>query len=340
MNEQTLTGHTLRTAMMAGTSLMGVFLAGHLPMFGGLFLAAAGIPALLVLLGQGILWFSLFGLFTLVTATAWDGWPSAALLVPTVLAPPAVMAAAIKNGLEGFRAIAVTLVLTFLLSFAIWMVAPLLGDLGFSLWSAKDMFVQQGRAMENQIAQLSKNKDVDQAALNIVREQFRGWIDFVSMLIPWTFVFWWHLLSTTVLYLGGVYLGTRNGFSMPPLPRFSTWRFDWNLIWVFIAGWGLYYGESYFAGLGFASTARAIGANCLAVSKTLYFILGLSLMVSFFELNQLSRPSRIGLSFLALIFNQLLVWLGVMDVWLDFRAPRDPASTKRADTNDEGSFFD
>ncbi|MFZ2956446.1 MAG: DUF2232 domain-containing protein [Candidatus Ozemobacteraceae bacterium] len=129
----------------------------------------------------------------------------------------------------------------------------------------------------------------------IVRELFRNFIDEVAILIPWTFVFLWHLLSTTVFYLGGVYLGARNGFSLPPLPRFSTWRFDWNLIWIFIAGWSLYYGEEYFAGMRFASTAHAIGANCLAVSKILYFVLGLSLMVSFFERHHLSRASRIGL---------------------------------------------
>ncbi|MBF0499922.1 MAG: DUF2232 domain-containing protein [Candidatus Riflebacteria bacterium] len=340
MIEQTLAGRTLRTGMMAGVTLAGIFLAGYLPMFGGLLLAMAGIPALLVLLGQGAIWFLLFGVLTLVTATVWNGWPSAVLLIPIVLAPAATLAWTIKNGLEGFRAISVTLVLTFTLSITLWMVAPVLGELGVSLWSVKDAFVQQGRAMESQIAQLTKSKDIDQAALNIVREQFHNWIDFVAMLIPWTFVFLWHLLSTGVLYLGGVYIGPRYGVFIPSLPRFSTWRFEWHLIWLFIAGWALFYGDEYFVSTGFAATARAIGANCLVISKTLYFILGLSLLASFFEIHQVSRPNRIGLSFLALIFNQLLVWLGIMDVWLDFRAPKDPSTPKRDESDDEGSFFD
>lgn len=340
MNHGTIAQRTAHTGLMAGLTLFGVFLSGHLPLIGGLVLAAAGVPALLVILGWGVAWFGLYGLMTLALATAWQGLPSAVLLVPTLLAPVGLLAWAVQSGFDAFRSIAVTLVVSCLFSLAFWFVAPILGDLGIALWQSRDGLIRQGRVVEAKLTELAKDKDGGRdTGLLILRDQFREWIDYVSLLIPFTFLFLWHLTSIGILYAGGNWLGGRFGFGLPQLSPFATWRFDWNLIWLFIAGWVLFYGEDLIGAPGFGDMGRMIGANCLAISKVLYFIIGLSLLFSFFDSWKLSGPNRLGLSFLALFFNQILVWLGIVDVWLDFRAPKEPAA-KTTDSDEGGSFFD
>lgn len=174
-------------------------------------------------------------------------------------------------------------------------------------------------------------------ATEAVMRQFRDWMEFVALLVPVTFFFGWHLFSLTVMYLGMSMAAPRHGLAVQPFPAFSSWRFDWKLIWVFLAGWLLYNGADGIVQLEIRHLVRVIGANCIAVSKILYFIVGMSLLFYFFEKNEISTPNRFGLSILALLMTQLLVWAGIADVWLDFRAP----PPKKVNNDDgESSFFD
>jgi len=336
----TLTGRSANVGLMAILTLFGIGVSGWMPLFGSLVLAVAGLPALLVLLAWGGAWFGAYGALVLGGIAFWKGWASAVVLIPLLLAPAAVLAGTLRGGLPPFAALGTSVLVASLLSLALWSVAPLLGPMGTSLWAVADDLHRQERLIEDRLARLARdNENVDPSALSFFTEQLRQWVEFTALLVPVTFVVLWHLVSLTVLYLGGLHLGRRFGLALPPLPPFAAWRFDWRLIWVFLAGWILFHVSDVFIGSDLYQPLRQIGANCLTLGKVLYFLMGLSLMCFFFDTWSISRPNRIGLSILAVFFHQLLVWLGIVDVWLDFRAPKAPPVRRQGESEEDGGFF-
>jgi hypothetical protein len=147
-------------------------------------------------------------------------------------------------------------------------------------------------------------------------------------------VFVWHLISLAVLYSGAYRLAPGFNYSLQPLQPFAQWRFNWNLIWLFIAGWALFYGINWAEAVPGNETLRAIGANCMAISRIIYFIAGLSLLFFMFEKYRMGSLARVGLSCLALFLNQAVVWLGIIDIWADFRTPK-PALFASEDSDDD-----
>jgi uncharacterized membrane protein HdeD (DUF308 family) len=83
---------------------------------------------------------------------------------------------------------------------------------------------------------------------------------------------------------------------------------------------------------------RRFGANCLMISQTLYLIAGFSVIAFFFHKWALGPGGRLGLTFLAVLLAHAVIWLGIIDVWADFRTPRPPPGPR--DSDSDGSFFD
>ncbi|RCK79348.1 MAG: hypothetical protein OZSIB_0219 [Candidatus Ozemobacter sibiricus] len=333
---------TLGTTLMTGWTMAALFLAGRLPLLGALLLALAGLPAMVVGLAWGAAWFALYTALTLGLTSWLGGGGFALLLVPMLLLPAALLAGLAKAGLAPLRAIAATLLLATLFSVAVWGVLPLIDEGGSRLWAVKELFLAQKQEFARKIQEFQQQGEGDPQSLQVLLEHFQAWMDFILLLVPVTFIFTWHLLSLAVFYLGALALGARFGFTLTPLPPFATWRFDWNLIWLFIVGWFLFHGADLVGPASAQTLFRQVGANCLAISKLLYFIAGLSIVYFWFDSYKISAPNRIGLSCLALLLTNLLVWLGIIDVWADFRAPRSPAtpSTRARDDDEEDSFFD
>ncbi|HEY9071823.1 MAG TPA: DUF2232 domain-containing protein [Candidatus Ozemobacteraceae bacterium] len=369
--KQTLGQRPAGTALMVAFTLVTLFASLHTPIFGTLLLALAGLPAVFVGLAWGGAWFVVYAGLTIAGSTAYGGIATGILLVPMLLVPAGMLASAISRGFPALRSIGLALAGSMLFSFCLWSIAPVFGEAGTRLWQLRSVFERQADLIEAQIRKMNAQPagtgttaapaggaslasgaaapnpasaatavaaDTDtEEATEAVMRQFREWMGFVALLVPITFLFGWHLLSLAVMYLGIVTLAPNHGLSVQPLPAFSTWRFDWQLIWVFLAGWLLYHGAENLASDELRHLARVIGANCLAISKLLYLIIGVSLLFYFFEKNEISTPNRVGLSVLALLMTQLLIWAGIADVWLDFRAP--PPSNVNQD-GDESSFFD
>jgi len=369
------------TAAMAALTLAALFVSLHIPLFGTLLMALAGVPAVLVGMAWGGRWFALYGGMTIAALTAYGGPTVGALFVPSLLLPAGLLALGMAKGTPALRAIGLSVAGAMLFSFSLWSVSPLFGDAGVRVWKLRSVFENQAKLVEEQIRKLNtrtaaakptatpegetiqptspgktaapgetagipgsetavigSTESAEAAeATEAVMRQFREWMEFVSLLVPVTFFFGWHLFSLTVMYLGMSMTAPRHGLAVQPLPAFSSWRFDWKLIWVFLAGWLLYNGADSIVQLEIRHFVRVIGANCIAVSKILYFIVGMSLLFYFFEKNEISTPNRFGLSILALLMTQLLVWAGIADVWLDFRAP-PPQKVNNDDG--ESSFFD
>ncbi len=72
----------------------------------------------------------------------------------------------------------------------------------------------------------------------------------------------------------------------------------------------------------------------MAISRIIYFIAGLSLLFFMFEKYRMGSLARVGLSCLALFLNQAVVWLGIIDIWTDFRTPK-PALFASDDSDDD-----
>ncbi len=328
---------TIGTTLMACSTLGGLFLAAYVPLLDAILYALAGLPALVVMLAWGAPWFGVYGLITVGLTSLARGWPWGIIITATLLVPAGLLSALLKVGEPPMRAIATTLLLSCLVSLTLWSVAPLFGQVGLDLWEQRARFREYASATE---AQWKKQleKDGDSTAFVLWRENYRSVTDYVALLIPTTFIFLWHLLTVGLFYLAGRSVGPRFGFEMPSLPKFSTWRFDWNLIWLFLIGWLMFHGADSVALPEVRFGMLMIGANCLSISKVLYFLLGFSILFFFFEMYKITTANRITLSFLALFLSQILVWLGIIDVWFDFRAPKPPR--RASDDDDSESFFD
>ncbi|MBF0543248.1 MAG: DUF2232 domain-containing protein [Candidatus Riflebacteria bacterium] len=338
-----IAGKTAGTSLFAVLTVIGVLVSGYLPILGSLVLALAGVPALLVSLAWGGLWFLVYFILTVVSLGWLGGWASGAILVPMLLAPAALFAFLINSEVETLKAVFLAVFLACGFSMSLWMIAPALGETGTKMWAQREQLKLWEREFEVKFNKSAESKTVDQTITTVFLEQIREWVDFVSLLIPFTFLFVWHLLSVLVFYFGGRAWGAKFGIKIEPFSKFSSWKFDWNLIWLFAAGWFLFYMSESFLDSRLIFAAKMVGANLLAISKILYLIMGFSLLFWMFEKYQISVPNRIGLSFLVILFYQvreILVWFGIIDVWADFRAPAPVAKPGDDDQdNDDDSFF-
>jgi hypothetical protein len=332
----TTAGRTLVIGLMAAWTIGGVLLADTLPVFGAVIMALAGLPALLVVLAWGGVWFAAYGFITLL-ATFWGaGIQLSLLLILLLLFPAAILAGTIQRFRDPISAIAAALLVATLTSSLFWGISPLLGSFGQELWALGEPVRELGRIGEGHLQEMEKQKGIDTEKLWLLRDQIRTGVDFLLMLVPITFLFVWHLITLSIFYFGAEAAAPVFRFGIEPFPQFSMLRFNWNLVWVLFAGWLLFYGTEHILPGTPGFLLKATGANLLAISKTFYFISGISLMFFFCQSHKLGRPWRIGLSMLAFLFHQLPIWLGIIDIWADFRTPR-PVVAKTDD--DDGSFF-
>ncbi len=324
---------TLGLAVMVIITMAGLFAASQLPLIGALMLSVAAIPAFVIILAWGGLWFLLYSALTL-TLTGLIATPTTALmLLPLVIMPAAFLHGSVKAGLAPLQALCLALLSATLFSTGTWAVANGVSQQG--LLPVREQFARQIAVIEQQLDRIQEKGQESQEAIDMARENLREVFDYTLLLIPATFLFVWHLLTLGIFYAGAVRLAPKFGFQITTLPPFTEWRFDWNLIWLFVAGWAFYYAAGNVEALPMQEFARTAGANCLAISSILYYIAGLSLVFFMFEKYRIGVFARMGLTCLALVFTQAVVWFGIIDVWADFRTPK-PALFKSSDDSDDG----
>ena len=313
-------------------TMAGLFAASQLPLVGALMLSVAAIPAFVIILAWGGLWFLLYSALTL-TLTSLIATPTTALtLLPLVIMPAAFLHGSVKAGLAPLQALCLALLSATLFSTGTWAVANGVSQQG--LLPVREQFARQIAVIEQQLDRIQEKGQESQEAIDMARENLREVFDYTLLLIPATFLFVWHLLTLGIFYAGAVRLAPKFGFQITTLPPFTEWRFDWNLIWLFVAGWAFYYAAGLAEGMPMQEFARTAGANCLAISSILYYMAGLSLVFFMFEKYKIGVFARMGLTCLALVFTQAVVWFGIIDVWADFRTPK-PALFKSSDDSDD-----
>lgn len=314
-------------------TMAGFVAATQMPLIGALVLSVAALPAFLVILAWGGLWFLLYSALTM-TLTSLVATPSAAImLLPLILMPAAFLYGSVKVGLAPLRAMCLALLSATLFSTGMWAVTNQVGS-SDGLLPVREQFANQIAVVEKQLDKIQEKGQESQESVELIRENIREFFDYTVLLIPATFLFVWHLMTLGIFYAVAVRLAPRFGFQIATMPPFTDWRFDWHLIWLFLGGWLLFYVVGADETMPMHGLARTVGANCLAVSSIMYYIAGLSLIFFMFEKYKLGPFARVGLSCMALVFTQAVVWFSIIDVWADFRTPK-PALFQASDDSDD-----
>jgi uncharacterized protein YybS (DUF2232 family) len=256
------------------------------------------------------------------------------MLVPLILMPAAFLYGSVKIGLAPLGAMCLALLSATLFSTGMWAMTNGISSESQELLPVREQFAQQIAVIEKQFDQLQEKGQESQEAIETARENLREVFDYTLLLIPATFLFVWHTLTLGIFYAGALKLAPRFGYQISTMPPFTAWRFNWNLIWLYVAGWLLYYVVGSNESLPMHELARTTGANCLAISSIFYYVAGLSLVFFMFEIYKIGSFARVGLSCLALVFTHAVVWFGIIDVWADFRTPK-PALFQSSDDSDD-----
>jgi len=325
---------TLGLAVMVIITMAGFVAATQIPFVGALVLSVAALPAFLVILAWGGLWFLLYSALTM-TLTSLVATPSdTIMLLPLILMPAAFLYGSVKVGLAPLRAMCLALLSATLFSTGMWAITNQVSSSENGLLPVREQLASQIAVFEEQFDKIQEKGQESQESVELIREYIREVFNYTALLIPATSLFVWHLLTLGIIYAVAVRLAPRLGFQIATMPPFTDWRFDWHLIWLFLGGWLLFYVVGADETMPMHGFARTVGANCLAVSSIMYYIAGLSLIFFMFEKYKLGPFARVGLSCMALVFTHAVVWFGIIDVWADFRTPK-PALFQASDDSDD-----
>lgn len=141
-----------------------------------------------------------------------------------------------------------------------------------------------------------------------------SFVELVQLVLPALLVVA-SLFDTACNFLLGRWIGKRIGLSFPDVPPFSEWQLPKSVFWAFVLGW-------VFVFLGNSSILGRIGINLQLVTQLLFLFQGLSLVYYFLGRYIRSKAIRTGILVFLLfqpLLSSLLSWLGVFDVFFDFR---------------------
>lgn len=148
-------------------------------------------------------------------------------------------------------------------------------------------------------------------------------VDFMKLALPAFFILA-SLLDTTLNFFLGRLLGQKLRISFPEVASFEQWQMPRSVFWAFVLSWFLVLmGGSTFLG--------KVGVNLQIVTQVLFLVHGLSLVYYFLGRYIRSRVLK-GVILIFLLFqpffSTLLSWLGIFDVWFDFRKIRSGGTSK------------
>ncbi len=208
------------------------------------------------------------------------------------------------------------------LALLVMIVATLLGLGGYALLQGKGPIVLAGEIINAEIAQASafmNSMFADSAATSADARELKlaveGMADFMRQVYPGMVILVSGLLLlglTALLKLVG-----RNRYQIPG-PPFAEWKAPEQLVWILIA--------SGFMVALLTGMTRTVALNLLVVLLPVYFVQGLAVIDCFFRRKALSPALRILGYMLVTLVNPLPMFvtgIGVFDLWIDFRKPRE-----------------
>jgi uncharacterized protein YybS (DUF2232 family) len=121
-----------------------------------------------------------------------------------------------------------------------------------------------------------------------------------------------------LLALTGFLTAISKGYYRMPGPTFAEWKAPEVLVWVLIV--------CGFTVVFATGTAQTVALNLLVVLLPVYFLQGLAVIDHFFRRKAFSPVLRVLGYMMVTLVNPLPMFvagIGVFDLWIDFRKPRE-----------------
>jgi hypothetical protein len=260
------------------------------------------------------------------------------MLIALLIMPVAFLYFAVKMRLTPLNTVCLALLSSTAFSCGCWTVINTPEKQKQAIQLFKEEFEKQLVVVEERMKAQKIESSEYAESIETLRENFNRVADKAFLLIPSTSIFLWHLVTLGILYSLAAWLGPKFGYKVEPFPAFKDWTFDWNLVWLYIIGWVLYFLIGGIEGLPGAKVIQILGANCFIMSNILYLIIGFSLLFFMYDKYKIGFVPRVGLSIIALMFSQFMIWLGLIDVWAEFRLKK--STPEVSDNSDDDDFFD
>ncbi|SHK54161.1 YybS family protein [Desulforamulus aeronauticus] len=152
------------------------------------------------------------------------------------------------------------------------------------------------------------------------QQLFLNSIKSTMLVLPTIYVIF-ALFATTLTYIVGAKVLRRLNYQVNALPPFSKWRLPWYAIWGMILGLLFLLAGNQFQ----FNTIKIIGQNVLTLFAFIFFIMGLSVVVHFYKQLKLSKPFKMVLLLLLIIYISFMymavVLLGLLDTIFNLRRP-------------------
>ncbi|HOI80745.1 MAG TPA: YybS family protein [Synergistales bacterium] len=170
------------------------------------------------------------------------------------------------------------------------------------------------------IASLYSGLGMSEEALSLAKEQMRATLSLIPLIFPALLVmaatvdcFLSYIVSAAVLKR----LGRE---TLPGLPEFSRWRFPKSIFWALIASLALHLTGAYYPSMAFL---QRTALNLRLLVTALFFFQGLAVGWSFMQARGLGRFLRVALTVLVFVVSflaQIVLVLGIIDMWFDLRS--------------------
>jgi len=175
------------------------------------------------------------------------------------------------------------------------------------------LLIEIDRGLSNGLMLYEASAELAPETLERLRQAVKLLQDYFPKVLPALLIS--ALLSTTWLNLAfGNWLLKKKNRELTQWPEFNEWKLPDPLVWLVVLS-GIFV-------LLLPKPIMILGLNGLIICSTLYFFQGLAIAASL--LNRWSVPGLIRVLIYALIFIQtygiiILSFLGLVDVWADFR---------------------
>jgi uncharacterized protein YybS (DUF2232 family) len=175
-------------------------------------------------------------------------------------------------------------------------------------------------SMVERISSIYSSLGMSKESLSLAKAQMQATLSLIPLIFPALLVmaatvdcFLSYIVSAAVLKR----LGRE---TLPRLPEFSRWRFPKSIFWALIASMVLQLSGVYYPSMAFL---QRTALNLRLLVTSLFFFQGLAVGWFFMQSKGLGRFLKIALTvviFVVPFFAQIILILGIIDVWFDLRS--------------------
>jgi len=196
--------------------------------------------------------------------------------------------------------------------------------LGYLTYQTKktNIVTEQVKGLKKDLANLHKEYVKQGISEEQIEEQFQAIDESLGILpkiIPATVLIFSAWIAFLNLILSGLVLKRLNKMVLAR-PVFKHWQFPWYFAWGYIIG---LVGTFFSPYLGvYQEIGRIVGMNFLVVFNLLFLVQGFAIIYFYFEkfkIKSYIRALVVGILIVIPLASPLIAWLGLLDVWFNFR---------------------